>query len=100
MWVWFPHRGVQCLRFPMPLSSSSLGNKMAKRNKKFVWTLEASLWFGVPLLSLFSAFLVFMERDFFYFFFIVEEAERGARLLKHSFLPLKYVFPVLSHFQA
>lgn len=45
---------------PPCASSSSPENEMAKRHKKFVWTLEASLCFGVPLLSLFYALLVFM----------------------------------------
>lgn len=46
---------------PPCASSFSLGKKMAERCKKFVWTLEASLCFGVLLLSLFYALLVFME---------------------------------------
>lgn len=55
---------------PPSASSSSLGNEMAKRYKNFVWTLETSLCFGVPLLSLFYALLVFVE-----IFFIVKGLE-------------------------
>lgn len=74
---------------PPCASSSSLGNEMAKRYKKFVWTLEASLYFGVPLLSLFYALLVFME---------IFSLWRNWKV--RSVLPVKCVFPVLSHFQA
>lgn len=74
---------------PLCARASSLGNEMAKRYKKFMWTLEASLCFGVPLLSLFYALLVFME---------IFSLWRNWKVC--SVLSLKFVFPGLSHFQA
>lgn len=79
--------GSECLAeeriaaiLPVPVSSSSPANEMAKRDKKFEWILEARL-VGILLLSIFSALLVFMERDFF---FMVGKGKNAPKMLSPS----------------